>query len=367
MASLGIENLSLLIIAGGASTRMGEDKRFQRLGDCSLLERLMMNFAPAPWQEKILCVEAEHTKLAELAARYGYRIVTDGVRGRGPIEGLARGLAAMRTEYAQVVSCDMPFLEPAAVTPQLLAAKVTAERLPLALIPVAGHCQPLAAIYHRAMAYVFASAAARGEYKLGRAIASVPHELVAIADAAPFFNVNTPADYRLACGRLANAKRQTPIVTVSAPKSNTGKTTFIERLLPRLTARGLRVGVVKGDAHGYTRDTPGKDSARFSAAGATATAVVSPSGYFIEQRTDTRADLVAIAERLADVDLVILESRAHGTAPKLSLYRGLAEPIVDADTVALFTSTPQDIAGIYQYDLDDLDRAAELVLFLISR
>lgn len=359
---MNINDVSLLVVAGGASTRMGRDKRFLRFGDCTILEHLLRNFAAAPFAERILCVEEEKPELVALAARYGYRIVTDGVRGRGPIEGLARGLAAMRTEYAQVVSCDMPFLGPGAVSAQ------AADSVSLALIPVAGGLrQPLAAIYHRTMADVFVAAAARGEFGLGRAIRGVSHQLVDIADAAAFFNVNTPADYRLARGRLANIARKTPIVTVSAPQSNTGKTTFIERLLPRLAAMGLRVGVVKGDAHGYTRDTAGKDSARFSAAGAAATAVVSPRGYFIEQKTTTRAGLVAIAERLADVDLVLIETRAHGALPKLSLYRGLAAALVDDDTVALFASPPQDIAGVYQYHLDDLARATELVLFLLGR
>ncbi|MBP2674591.1 MAG: molybdopterin guanine dinucleotide biosynthesis accessory protein MobB [Deltaproteobacteria bacterium] len=51
-------------------------------------------------------------------------------------------------------------------------------------------------------------------------------------------------------------------------RSGAGKTTLIEKLLPVLAGRGYRVGAVKHDAHRFDIDHPGKDSHRFTAAGA---------------------------------------------------------------------------------------------------
>ncbi len=48
---------------------------------------------------------------------------------------------------------------------------------------------------------------------------------------------------------------------------NTGKTTLIERLIPRLKTMGLEVLVIKHDSHGIDVDRPGKDSGRFFRAG----------------------------------------------------------------------------------------------------
>ena len=201
-------------------------------------------------------------------------------------------------------------------------------------------------------------------------LAKVRQKLIPVPRVNCFFNANTPADMQLARGRLANSRRETPLVTVSAPVSNTGKTTFIERLIPRLRARGIRVGVVKGDCHGYQVDVAGKDSWRFARAGADAVAVVSPAGDFIERRTEKRASLLAVAAKLEGVDLVLIESRNHGAMPKLSLWRGLGEPVIDAETVALFSS---DLAvqaadgAVHRYAIDDMAQAEEIVCFLMGR
>lgn len=353
-----------MIIAGGKSSRMGRDKRFLAVDNCSLLERTLQKTAEQPFAERYLCGESSQVEgLVELAGRYGLELAADSRQGAGPLEGLRSGLAQLKADYALALSCDMPLFRYESIKPLLAEA-----RGELAVIPVVnGRRQPLAGLYHRDLLPVIEAALARGDYKIGQVIESVPHKLVELTDRDDFFNVNRPADFRLVEGRLANAKRQVPLVTVSAPQSNTGKTTFIERLIPKLKACGLRVGVVKGDCHGYDVDEEGKDSYRFKQAGADGVAVVSPDGYFIQQKTAQRASLMEIAGRLTDVDLVIIESRNHGALPKLSLWRGLGEVIVDADTVAIFSSGEHGEPSLRQYDIDDIAGAARLVRFLCGQ
>ena len=353
---------SLLIIAGGKSSRMGRDKRFLSYDGEGLLERLARRAAALPFAERCLCVEERTPALQDIAERYGLMLVEDSVHGRGPMEGLVRGLSQIEADYALAVSCDMPFLELDALSPLLEAATGGCQ----AVLPRTERRQPLAALYHRTMAARFAEALARGERKLGKIIDSVPHAEVDFFNAAAFFNVNTAADWHLACGRMANEHRRIPLVTISAPVSNTGKTTFIERVLPELRARGIRVGVVKGDCHGYDVDERGKDSWRFKEAGAAGVAVVSPHGYFIEQRTETRADLAAIAARLTDVDLVLIESRRHGTAPRIELFRERGELTLPCDAAACFTKPQQGLTEVREYALDDAEKAAEVIAFLMG-
>lgn len=125
-----------------------------------------------------------------------------------------------------------------------------------------------------------------------------------------------------------------------APESGTGKTTFIERLIKIFAAQGIQVGVIKSDAHSFQLDTAGKDSFQFQTAGARSVAVVSPKSWFIIQRVDGRADFANVARQMAGVDLILTESRTHGTCPAISLWRGRGSVIADETVAAIFTSEP---------------------------
>jgi len=112
-----------------------------------------------------------------------------------------------------------------------------------------------------------------------------------------------------------------PILGVCG-RSGAGKTTLLERLLPRLQAGGLRVVVVKHDAHGIDVDRPGKDSDRLYRAGADVwlsgpdqSVVRAHGGEPPEDFRSLCADLVT------RYDLVLVEGRKHTPLPKLWLLR----------------------------------------------
>ena len=351
-------DIALLIIAGGQSSRMGQDKLFLRQGETCLLESLLQKAAGINFREVYICGGRDEKRCRMLAERYGVRFLPDREKDKGPMEGLRSGLASMKADFGLAV--DMPLWDFKAAEPLLRQAVEE-----MAVIPTAGgRYQPLAGLYRRAILPQVEESLRRGEYKLGQMLAAVSCLFVPVSNTAAFFNLNTPSDWRLLQGRRANAGRPVPLVTVTAPAAGTGKTTFIERLLPLLQARGLRAGVVKSDSHGYELDESGKDSYRFKAAGAAGVAVVSQKGYFIEQRTEERLRLEEIAARLENVDLVFIESRSRGVMPKIALWRGGEKPALDDDTAALFVGAPLTVQDIAAYDIDDVEKAVELVLFL---
>ena len=71
-----------------------------------------------------------------------------------------------------------------------------------------------------------------------------------------------------------------PVLTFTA-YSNTGKTTYLEKLIPCLKSAGLRIAVIKHDAHDFQADIEGKDSWRFAQAGADIVAVASKRLRFV--------------------------------------------------------------------------------------
>ena len=99
------------------------------------------------------------------------------------------------------------------------------------------------------------------------------------------------------------------VISVHGP-SGSGKTTLIERLLPRLRSRGLKVGVIKHAHHGLTLDAEGKDSWRMWQAGAAAVAVASPHETFIRQRGPEPSLERLLALMPSELDCVLVEGFA---------------------------------------------------------
>ena len=74
-----------------------------------------------------------------------------------------------------------------------------------------------------------------------------------------------------------------PAVLAVSGAHNSGKTTLLEKLIPLLRARGLKVGVIKHDGHDFTPDVPGTDSFRLREAGAEGVAVFSGNRYLLTE------------------------------------------------------------------------------------
>ena len=88
-----------------------------------------------------------------------------------------------------------------------------------------------------------------------------------------------------------------PVVSIVG-KSDAGKTTLIEKLIPELVRRGYRVATVKHDVHGFDVDREGKDSWRHKQAGAHTVVISSPEKLALIRDVDHDADLAEL--RLGD-------------------------------------------------------------------
>src|SRR5512147_944366 len=112
-----------------------------------------------------------------------------------------------------------------------------------------------------------------------------------------------------------------PIISIVG-KSDSGKTTLIEKLVPELTRRGYRVATIKHDVHGFEVDREGKDSWRHKQAGAHTVIISSPEKLAIIRDVDHDADLAELRDRyVQDVDIILSEGFKRNQQPKIEVFR----------------------------------------------
>lgn len=102
--------MSGVIIAGGASQRLGTNKALLRVGDRTIIERVIDRLAPLTTE--LLVVVARLKQAEPLLLPSSVRVVTDRYPGRGSLGGIFTGLEASAEPWSLVVACDMPFLNP---------------------------------------------------------------------------------------------------------------------------------------------------------------------------------------------------------------------------------------------------------------
>lgn len=155
-----------------------------------------------------------------------------------------------------------------------------------------------------------------------------------------------------------------PVLSVVG-RSGSGKTTFLEKLLPELKSRGLRVAVVKHDVHGFDVDHEGKDSWRLKRAGAHTVAVSSPSLIAVIRDADHDWSLDELRSRaLTDVDLILSEGYKRDVHPKIEVYRESVHPeplCGPADHLVAMVADRAPACGVPLFGLNDARSVADFV------
>lgn len=369
--------VSLALLAGGLSTRMGGDKAFAPFREGTLLEWMRDRLAPLfPYT---FAVVREPFRFHGL----GLSIVNDALPETGSAVGVYSAVLASPTERVLCVACDMPF-----VTPHLLwALAEQSEGFDVFVPRHGGHMQPLCAVYGKGTLDAYREFIRSG----GRRIFDIYPDLnTGYLDMAPgrygdpeelFFNVNTPEELEAARARLEEDgggwraalqpriqafMNSCPLPVVSfIGKKKSGKTTVLLGVIAELRRRGYRVAVIKHDTHGFEVDVPGTDSYRFREIGAEVVGISSPDQYVWLNTIREERGLQDLVRQIREpVDLVITEGFKKQDAPKIEVSRR-------ARSTEL-VSTPDELIGITsdqpfpdypvsQFALDDFHGLADLI------
>ncbi|SEM11713.1 molybdopterin guanine dinucleotide biosynthesis accessory protein MobB [Syntrophus gentianae] len=155
-----------------------------------------------------------------------------------------------------------------------------------------------------------------------------------------------------------------PVISIVG-KSNTGKTTLIEKLIPELVKRGYRVATIKHHLHDFDIDVEGKDSWRHRQAGARATIVATPRKVALIEDVEEDFSIEVLRERYVhDVDLILTEGFKGNPHPKIEIYRAVLKRELlcgpEDNLLALASDTPLKI-GVPCLDINDTRGLVDLI------
>ena len=120
---------------------------------------------------------------------------------------------------------------------------------------------------------------------------------------------------------------------------NSGKTTLVLDLVPRLKAMGLTVGVIKHTSKDVEDDVPGKDSHRHSLSGAATSVLVTPARTTARRRGPEEELDGLLAREFSSCDLVLVEGYKTLPIPKIEVRRSGVSPVPVEGALARVSDT----------------------------
>lgn len=309
----GLKEISAGILAGGKSSRMGQNKALIRLGNERIIDRLSKELSGL---SEVIISAGSIGAYEDL----GLPVVYDVHDGIGPIEGIYQILLHAKEEYVFICAADMPYVSSDIVA--FLSGYISSDN-DCYVITDDEHIQPLCAIYSKKALPVIAELIAAGKYRLSEIFAGVRTKYISLKytsfDRKVVRNFNTREDL---------AELGKPFVFCVSGYSDSGKTGLIEKLINEFIKDGWSAGVIKHDGHDCYKDIPGSDTDRYIKAGAVSAAVFSGRRYM--QHCIEECDGSELIERMgrmkAPPDVVIIEGLKRSRYPKVEIVRrGVSE------------------------------------------
>jgi molybdopterin-guanine dinucleotide biosynthesis protein B len=148
-------------------------------------------------------------------------------------------------------------------------------------------------------------------------------------------------------------------------RSNSGKTTLIERVIPELVRAGYKVATVKHAGHGFDLDTEGKDSWRHKQAGASSVVIISKSSLAMFADVSDHMNVEEVCEQYLDAsyDLILAEGWRSEGYPKIVVVRDqIGEVPVSQDGLLAIVSNKPVETAVPLLDPDDVAGVAALII-----
>lgn len=155
-----------------------------------------------------------------------------------------------------------------------------------------------------------------------------------------------------------------PIISIVG-KTNSGKTTLIEKIIPELKNRDYKVGTIKHDVHKFEIDIPGKDTWRMSQAGSQTVVIASSEKMCMIKKIDKEYNIDEISEWLFnDMDIVITEGYKKENKPKIEVTNS-AELLCSKDDnllAVVVNNSDKDLKfNVLSFKMDEIKKIVDLI------
>ncbi|MBS4200763.1 molybdenum cofactor guanylyltransferase [Bacillus sp. FJAT-49732] len=181
--------MNTIILAGGKSSRMGENKALMKIGGKRIIDRLIEEFIPV--SEKVIIIANE--ELPQIDDSVLILEDSETFKGQGPLAGMLTGFTAAGEGLCFVVACDMP-LASNKLARQL--EQTIIDKKVDAVIPVAdGQIHPLFAVYNTRILKDVIETLKDDKRAVKSLLDRIEVEYIEIGNSSVLRNMNTKEDY----------------------------------------------------------------------------------------------------------------------------------------------------------------------------
>ncbi len=301
-----MKQISIGILAGGKSSRMGTNKALIKLNNETIIGRLA---------RELSCFGSPLISAAKkgLYEDLEGRIVIDENRDIGPIEGIRQIIKTADSEYVFICAADMPF-----ITADLVRymEKFTFSGQDAYVIRTKDRLHPLCAIYKRTVLPVIEELIRQGRYRLTEILDRVDTCYISleytIFGEKCVKNINTKDDLK---------QISKPFVFCVCGYSGSGKTWLIEKLINEFKKNGLSVSVLKHDGCDKYGDVPESDTDRYMKSGALSAAIFSDTRFSLHSsKAGSLDEMLGLSENLSGPpDYIIVEGAKESPLPSVEV------------------------------------------------
>mgnify|MGYP003384662177 CR=1 FL=1 len=367
--SSSIPSVSGVLLAGGQARRMGGiDKGLVLYHNKPLISYALTLLKP---QVDTLLINANRN--IDSYQAFDLTVIKDSLDNYcGPLAGMLSAMQSVGTDYILTAPCDSPNIS--RQLRQRLMESLILEQADIAVAHDGERLQPVFSLLPCRLKGELQDYLEQGGRKIDLWFKQYKLAIVDFSDQKDsFINFNHLEDLD-----SSNQPIKAPVPLIGfAAFSGTGKTTLLRQLIPALSAKNIKVAVIKHAHHNFDIDIPGKDSYEIRQAGAQQI-LVSSSNLMALMEVQPAAmvdpSLADLIPRLdcSNLDLIIVEGFKHEIMPKIELYRpSLNKPLLytdDDNIIAIATDQALTTdCNLEQLDLNNIQSMADYLEHFIAQ